>query len=374
MGVFPRTRSGAGPFRGVLFEGSSYRTGGELGGSPDPSLAECLLVGDISEDEYGTVGRYRYFAEFEARGHSRCYERWALGIASDSDLLALIDRLPVAKRQPHLVLAASRFLGIEESSFLEFKNWVLAHWEAIVGVVMTRHTQTNEVGRAAVLLPVLAQLKGPLALIEVGASAGLCLYPDRFSYHYDERPTVDPDGGPSAVDLYCSTSGLPPIPNRLPTVVFRSGVDLNPLNVNDADDVRWLESLVWPGQAERLRRLKAAITVAQTDPVTVIRGDLNATVADLVHAAPKGSTVVVFHSAVLGYLTAEERHQFECTLRDLPCHWLSNEGSNIVGSLAAQLPIPPRQTPGRFVVALDGVPLSYAGAHGQTLDWFNARE
>lgn len=331
------------------------------------------LVRDVSE-ECGTASRYQYFAEFEVRGHSPCYERWALGIASDADLLGLIDRLPVAKRQPNLVLAACRFLGVEESSFTEFKNWTLGHWDSIVDVVVSRRTQTNEVGRAAVLLPVLAQLEGPLSLIEVGASAGLCLYPDRFSYHYEGRSTLDPEDGPSTVDLSCRTSGLPPIPSRLPTVVFRSGVDLDPLDVDDADDVRWLESLVWPGQTERLGRLKAAIAIGRSDPVTLVRGDLNATVADLVHSAPTGSTVVVFHSAVLGYLTADERHRFECTLRDLPCHWLSNEGSNILGSIAARLPIPPQRIPGRFVVALDGVPLAYAGAHGQSLDWFRSFE
>ena len=48
-----------------------------------------------------------------------------------------------------------------------------------------RRTQTNEPRRCATLLPALAQLDGPLALLEVGASAGLCLYPDRYSYRYD---------------------------------------------------------------------------------------------------------------------------------------------------------------------------------------------
>jgi hypothetical protein len=52
-----------------------------------------------------------------------------------------------------------------------------------------RRTQTNEVGRCAVLLPALAELPEPLALLEVGASAGLNLLPDRYSYEY-----LHPDG------------------------------------------------------------------------------------------------------------------------------------------------------------------------------------
>ncbi|MGV9614505.1 DUF2332 domain-containing protein [Nocardia xishanensis] len=317
-----------------------------------------------------TAGRYRRFAEFEARGNSSCYELWAWGIASDRRLLSLIDRLPEEKRQPNLVLTAARYLGVAETSFPEFRVWVIRHWDAVARVVTTRRTQTNEVGRAAVLLPGLAQLPRPLALIEVGASAGLCLYPDLFSYRYDDLIELHPAGGVSGVTLRCATSGEPPIPDRLPEVVWRAGVDVHPLDVRDADAMRWLECLVWPGQPERLRRLREAVAIARARPVDVVTGDLNETVAELVDAAPDGATVVVFHSAVLAYLSVGERVRFERTIRALPCHWLSNEGCGVVGSVADRLPVPANDTPGRFVVALDGVPLGYAGAHGQTLDWF----
>ncbi|WP_431968786.1 DUF2332 domain-containing protein [Nocardia sp. bgisy134] len=317
-----------------------------------------------------TADRYRRFAEFEARGSSSCYELWAWGIASDNRLLSLIDRLPEEKRQPNLVLTAARYLGVGESSYPAFRDWVFQHWDDVARVVTARRTQTNEVGRAAVLLPALAQLAGPLALIEVGASAGLCLYPDLFSYRYDGRIDLHPAGGASGVMLRCVTSGEPPIPDRLPEVVWRAGVDLNPLDVSDADEMRWLECLVWPGQPERLRRLREAVAIARARPVDVVTGDLNETVTELVDAAPDGTTVVVFHSAVLAYLSVDERVRFERTIRSLPCHWLSNEGCGVVGSVAEQLPVPAQDTPGRFVVALDGIPLGYAGAHGQTLDWF----
>ncbi|WP_067566225.1 DUF2332 domain-containing protein [Nocardia acidivorans] len=317
-----------------------------------------------------TSGLYRRFAEFEARGSSSCYELWALGIASDPELVGLIDQLPLEKRQPNLVLTAARFLGVGEVSFAEFRAWVGRHWDALVPEILTRRTQTNEVGRASVLLPVLAQLPGPLALIEVGASAGLCLYPDLFSYRYDDRIALDPIGGVSDVELRCATTGEPPVPGRLPEVVWRAGVDLNPLDVTDTEQMRWLEYLVWPGQPERLQRLRAAVTIAQRQPVGIKAGDLNETVAELVSAAPAEATVVVFHSAVLAYLSVEERDRFERMVRGLRCHWVSNEGCSVIGSIAERLPVPASETPGRFVVALDGVPLGYAGAHGQSLDWF----
>ncbi|WP_067712610.1 DUF2332 domain-containing protein [Nocardia yamanashiensis] len=319
-----------------------------------------------------TGGWYRRFGEVEARGSSGLYELWALGIADDPKVLGLIGRLPWEKRQPNLVLGAARFLGVGDVSYGEFREWVVRNWDAVVGVVMSRRTQTNEVGRAAVLLPVLAGLAGPLALIEVGASAGLCLYPDRFSYRYEGWGGIDPEGGASEVRLRCGIGGEPPIPERLPEVVWRAGVDLNPLDVNDFEQMRWLEALVWPGQPERVRRLRGAIAIARTDPAHLVTGDLNETVAELVSAAPDGATVVVMHSAVLGYLSAEERVQFERTVQGLGCHWVSNEGCGVIGSVAERLPVPAAETPGRFVVALDGVPLAYAGAHGQWLDWFAA--
>ncbi|MEV6768825.1 DUF2332 domain-containing protein [Nocardia sp. NPDC051030] len=313
---------------------------------------------------------YRWFGEFEARGNSSRYELWALGIASDPELLSLIDRLPPEKRQPNLVLTAARFLGVGEVSFAEFRAWVLAHWDALAQVILTHRTQTNEVGRTAVLLPLLAQLPGPLALIEVGASAGLCLYPDRFSYRYDERTALDPADGVSDVTVRCVTTGKPPIPDRLPEVVWRAGVDLNPLDVTNDDQMRWLESLIWPGQPDRLQRLRAAIEIAKREPPNITIGDLNETVAHLVSSAPTDATVVVFHSAVLAYLTNEDRAHFEQTIRSLPCHWISNEACTVIASVADQLPTPPAETPGRFAVALDGVPLAYATPHGQHLDWF----
>ncbi|MFX0577341.1 DUF2332 domain-containing protein [Nocardia nepalensis] len=319
-----------------------------------------------------TAQRYRLFAETEARGNSPRYEQWCLGIAETPELLALIEQLPEPKRQPNLVLGATRYVGVPDSEFPEFERWLIAHWDTVREVASARNTQTNEAGRTAVLLPVLAQLPGPLSLIEVGASAGLCLYPDRYSYHYDDRPALDPQDGPSPVALTCTTSGNPLVPEQLPSVLHRAGVDLNPLDVTDSEAMHWLECLVWPGRPERLDRLRAAIDIAQQDPPRLVAGDINAEITDLVQAAPRDTTVVVFGSAVLAYLDAEARAAFEETVRGLPCHWISNEGAHVIRTVADQLPEPLTDRRGQFVVALDGRPLAYAGPHGQTLDWFAA--
>ncbi|MER5221219.1 DUF2332 domain-containing protein [Streptomyces flaveus] len=211
---------------------------------------------------------YRRFAERQAKGHSPVYEALCVAIASDERLLALLHALPPVKRQPNLLLAAARRLGAPLDSTGEFLTWVVTRWDQVSSLMLARLTQTNESARCATLLPVLATLPQPLALIEVGASAGLCLYPDRYRYFYDQSQPFGPADSP--VILPCRTTGPVPIPRQLPDVVWRIGVDLNPLDPADPEDTCWLESLVWPEQTERLQRLRGALDVARSAPAHIV--------------------------------------------------------------------------------------------------------
>ncbi len=136
----------------------------------------------------------------------------------------------------------------------------------------------------------------------MGTSAGLCLYPDRYGYDYDGRPV----GPPSPVQLRCTTSGPVPVPTALPEVVARIGIDLNPLDVTDPDDLAWLRALVWPGpvEAERLQRLDAAAAIAAQEPPRLLTGDLLDQLPDALALLPDGATPVVLHTAVLPYVGA----------------------------------------------------------------------
>jgi hypothetical protein len=230
--------------------------------------------------------------------------------------------------------------------------------------VRSRATQTNEPARCAALLPALAAIGGPLALVEVGTSAGLCLYPDRYAYEYDGRPL----GGPSAVRLRCTTSGGVPVPGELPQVAARIGVDLSPLDVTDPDDLAWLRALVWPGprQAERLQRLDAACAVAAADPPTLLTGDLLDRLPDALARVPEGATPVVMHTALLPYVPQERRTAFVERVRDLPCRWVAQEGAGMVPGTGD--PYPGGWGP-YFVLSLDGRPLAHAAPHGGRVDW-----
>jgi len=325
-----------------------------------PATVKMGSMAERSPAERDTAEWYRAFAE-EARGQSAIYEDWALSVASDRRLIALIERLPLQKRQPNLLFATSRFLGAPEGGYGPFRDWLIANWARVVPEAMRRMTQTNEPRRCASLLPALGLLDGPLALLEVGASAGLCLYPDRYRYSYG-AVTAGPASG---VLLECATTGAVPVPSEAPEVAWRAGIDLDPLDVRDTEQMRWLTTLIWPEQDDRRRRLLAAIEIARAEPPLLFRGDAAARLADVLARVPRGARPVVVVSGVLVYLTAAERAAFVGLLRSLGVDWVSLEGRAAIPSIEAALPA----RPGRFVLSLNERPLAFSGARGEWLDW-----
>ena len=237
-------------------------------------------------------------------------------------------------------------------------------------MILTRSTQTNEPGRCSTLLPVLARLPQPLALIEVGASAGLCLLPDYYGYDYGTlRLAPAANSGVEAPVFPCVANALTPLPGRLPAIVWRRGLDLRPIDLADDEEVSWLETLVWPGQEPRLARLRTAIGVARDVRPSVDRGNLLTDLRALAATAPADATLVIFHSAVLGYLSS--RHDidtFVSTVRELHAVWISNEAPTVLPDISAGIRYTvPRN---RFLLAVDGKPVAFTGPHGQSIDWF----
>lgn len=323
--------------------------------SPSPSTPRGLPFAD----------RYDRFADLEAAGQSAIYESWARGVHADAAMRDRIRTLPPAKQQPNLVFACSRLLGAPETlDYGSWRDWVVAHWERLVPEVLARSTQTNEPRRCASLLPAIADIREPIALIEVGASAGLCLVPDRYSYAWGDA-RLDPDDGPSTVLLECDASGPVPLPERMPRIVHRAGVDLHPLDVAAPDDLRWLSTLVWPEQIARRERILAAADIVRADPPTLVAGDLVAELEPLVHAVPSGARVVVLAAGVLVYLSRVERERFVELVRDLDVACVTLEGQGVVPGVQPE-GVPPAAS---FALARDGGLVGFAGPHGQRLEW-----
>jgi hypothetical protein len=304
-----------------------------------------------------TTSQYADFAAREAHFHSPMYERLALAVTRDNELLERLGSLPGPKRQPNLLFAVVRHLD----GPLDDTGWIVANWDRIEPQMRSRATQTNEVGRCAVLLPVLYALPQPLALLEVGASAGLNLFPDRYSYRYGSHRLGE--GDPL---LACDLTGTPP-PAQRPEVVWRAGIDLNPLDVTDPDDARWLESLIWPEHDHRRARLRAAMRIAAADPPLLARGDLLDDLPALAAQAPEDATLVIFHTSVLYQVPSPRRQAFLDLVRHLPAHWIAAETPDVVEY--GPLPAEPDASL-HNVLALDGRPLAWAASHGQAVRWF----
>ncbi len=306
---------------------------------------------------YGdTATVYRDFAR-EADG-SPCFEDWALGVAGDPEVLAWLQTLPERKRQANLVFAAARWHGVPAPGpYAALRAALLADDGTIRATILERSTQTNEVGRLACLYPAFARLAPnepgrSVALLEVGASAGLCLYPDR-----------------AGSLLSCTTTGDVPR-DVLAPVVWRAGIDLSPIDVSDDEAVRWLETLVWPEQEDRRERLRAAVEIARSDPPYLVQGDLFDELPALMAQAPEDATLIVFHSAVIAYLEPADRERFAAMMAGLVadgrCHWVSNEGPRVLpGLVPTGVDVPF----GRFVLAVDGHPVALTHGHGNELDW-----
>jgi hypothetical protein len=308
------------------------------------------------------VRRYRRFAEEEAVEASPLYSALAAAVAEDDVLLDFLLALPEPKRQPNLLFAAVAFLHGVPTGPEELHARIRDDGDKVRATMLARYTQTNEPGRCSALLTALDTVQGPLGLIEVGASAGLCLYPDRYSYEFDGRPV----GARSAVHLTCTTTGPVPVPDRLPEVVARVGIDRTPLDPADPDDRAWLRTLIWPGPnaAARLERLDAAAGIAAREPASVLTGDLLDRLPDALALLPPNCTPVVFHTAVLMYLERARREEFVELVGSLGVRWIAQEAPGVVPGIAAGI-----TGNDRFVLSVDGRPLASTAPHGGRIDW-----
>lgn len=317
----------------------------------------------------GLSERYIRFAVNEARGRSPLYEALARGAAHDVEIIDFLSTLPSAKQQPNLLFAAVRSLGGVPNDFAGFKHRLLGNAEAVRSLMLSHSTQTNEPARCAVLLPVLAQLPQPLALIEVGASAGLCLLPDFYGYDFGAgviRPEV---GNGTFPVFHCVANPGTPIPTQMPRIAWRGGLDLNPLNAADPEQSSWLETLVWPERTERLDGLRGALAVAAIQQPRVVKGSLTSdALAALCREAPTDATLVVFHTAVLAYVSdQEERRAFADVVTALCPYWICNESPRVMPDLSEGVGQP--NQPGRFLLSVNRKPVAWTEPHGAAIEW-----
>lgn len=307
--------------------------------------------------------RFRLFVATDCNRYTPLYARLASAAAEDPELLALLAKAAPGQQRPVLFLAAVHDLVLAEPDASlarfypsvtgsavpdddpvpELRRFCADRHDALADRIANRSTQTNEVNRSVALRAALGAAVAdvpdrPLALLELGASAGLNLAFDRYTLPGAFGPELP------LVPLECDQVGPrhAPFDNALPDIMWKAGLDRHPISVDDPDGIRWLEACLWPEQLERIERFRAAVAVARSADTrpTIVAGDMVDDLATAAAGAPPNAHLVVWHSWVLTYLGRALRPAFADAVGALgadsrPVTWLSAEAPGVVASLAA---------------------------------------
>ncbi len=236
-------------------------------------------------------------------------------------LLATLHHLVLAGRAPALAafypsaggeLPPRRVWPAALATIEEHLDWISQR--------LHRTVQTNEPGRSAVLFGALLWLTDryrlPIRLLEIGASAGLNLIPDRYCYLVEGEELGDPASpvrfnepwqpGPH-IDTHYATRRL--------RIVSRAGCDHHPLDPRDLEDRLALLSYIWPDELERIERMKAALELASSSPVPITAQSAREWLEGALDAAGEDQLTVVWQSIFRQYVGADEWAAIEDTMR-----------------------------------------------------------
>ncbi|MFR9802990.1 DUF2332 domain-containing protein [Pseudonocardia sp. RS010] len=315
---------------------------------------------------------YRRFGEADAGGVSPLYGCVAVALSECDEALRAIETAPARRRHPAAILAALHDLALAgrapalaaaydaadaDLAAVAAIDTLLHRTDAVVAAATRRPVRANESGRHAVLYPLIAEaahrVGAPaVGLIDVGRSAGLNLSVDRVGIRYGTGLALGDPASP--VQMSSSVVGDRPVPARaMPEVVARIGVDLEPLDVTDADDVRWLRACLPPDQPERIAGLDAETALAATAPPLLLRGDAVELLPEVVARVPANALPVVTTTWALSRFPLESRlrflHRLDHAAAGRPVAWVSAEG---VGVAPAVPTLGDRRASGHSILGL----------------------
>lgn len=287
--------------------------------------------------------RFLRFAESECIGSSELYYHLSLAVADDNELLRLAKTAKEGQPVPNLFFGAVHYLlnsfreaplaryyaslsgshsGNPDNAFPAFRNFTLSHREAVSELLATRLVQTNEVRRCAYLFPSIMyaarRFKGrPLALIEIGTSAGLNLLWDRYAYRYGGSEGLGDNESP--VMIHSEFRGEIPdcVLDPIPQVTQRIGLDLNIVDARDPDEAAWLRALIWPEHRERREVLDAALQHGSAINLDLRQGDGFSMLADVVSELPEGTVACIYHTHVANQISRESAETFLTELAEI---------------------------------------------------------
>jgi hypothetical protein len=299
---------------------------------------------------------YRHFAEVDAAETSPLYARVAVALSESGEALRAIEAAPARKRHPTVILAALHDLALAgrapalaaayaaadgDAAAGAAIDTLLRMTDSVVAIAVRREMRANETGRCAVLYPAIAEAArragaNAVGLIDVGCSAGLNLNVGRVGITYSNGQSLGDPASP--VQQSSSVVGDRPIPARaMPEVVARVGIDLDPVDVTNADDARWLRACLWPDQPERAARLEAEMALAATDAPLLLQGDAIGVMPGAFARVRAGALPVVTTTWALSHFSLERRlrflHRLDEAAGGRAVAWVSVEGVGVAPTI-----------------------------------------
>jgi hypothetical protein len=335
-----------------------------------------------------------FFTGEAKRADSPPYVRLSEGVRDNEELRAFAAQ--AKKGQPHanILFGAVHYLllrgadhplrrfypnlnnGIsaEGDPVPHFVDFIAAYRDQLVPLIVGKITNTNEVGRSALLhaaFRAVAKDAGePLNLIEIGPSAGLNLIWDRYGVRYrrgDETFELPVPNPALVIDCELHGDNNPPL-GPTPRIGHRMGLELNPVNLDDPDQRDWLRALVWPDTHGRFERLEAALKAYASERPEIRAGSALDLLPDALRAMPEEQPVCVYHSYVIYQFSEEMREALQSilTLAGLrrPVWRIGIEGrldgSNAIGMTRYHDGVRDSQT------------LALCHPHGRWIEWLGA--
>ncbi|MFI9274604.1 DUF2332 domain-containing protein [Kitasatospora sp. NPDC052896] len=311
---------------------------------------------------------FRFFARTQTQGRSQLHTLLSETVATDDALLQLLMDTPASQRRPSLLFAAVNHLlrdrtehrlaayypihggdrPVDDQAPAALQAFCAEHADELRELLLTRSTQTNEIRRCFALRLGLSRIaahwSGPLALLEIGASAGLNLHFDDYGYRLGNRLVQPKDGAPVTLSSVVRGGGpVHELLGELPAVTYRIGADLEPVELSaDPEAGPWLEAFIWPEQVRELATLRAAINLSRREPHRLVRADAVQDTARLIAEVPEELPVVVFTASLLSYLDAQARARFIAQLstaaRSRRVAWLFTEAPGLVARTDVTVP------------------------------------
>lgn len=284
--------------------------------------------------------RFIRFAKEECKGSSPLYEYLSLQIAEDDTLLSLSSHAQEGQPIPNLLFGAVHYLlfkgkgkrlgdyypSITDNpkkdmlwAFQAFRELCLTNDECIKEILQTKLVQTNEVRRCAYLYPafcyIYEKINQPLALIEIGTSAGLQLFWDRYCYSYGNGKKYG--NLQSTVHITSKSKGNPIFQENVPIVESRIGLDLHISNLNDSEDYLWLQALIWPEHHERRDLFERAANYVKENSPRLIEGDGIYLLPNIVKSISTESVICIFHTHVANQIPTKKKHDLLNYIRQI---------------------------------------------------------